>query len=67
MTKLNEKESAMVSAGSDESKASRIEPKYCERCGKELKESDKNVEEKYNARFCSDCVFAIKIYSRPEF
>ena len=30
-------------------------------------ESDKNLEKKYKGRLCSDCVFAIKIYSRPEF
>ena len=66
MTKLNEKENAMVSAGM-ENNTSKPEPKYCQRCGRELKESDKSVEEKYKGRLCSDCVFAIKIYSRPEF
>lgn len=67
MTKLSEKENAMVSGGSGDN-AVKPEPKYCEKCGKELSEkSDENLEEKYRGRFCSDCVFAIKIYSRPEF
>ena len=66
MTKLNGKENAMVSGGSGNN-TFKPEPKYCERCGREFREIDKNVEEKYKGRFCSDCVFAIKIYSRPEF
>lgn len=66
MTKLNEKENAMVSGGMGNN-TSKPEPKYCQRCGREFKEIDKNVEEKYKGRFCSDCVSAIKIYSRPEF
>lgn len=65
MAELSEKDSAMVSGGSN---AAKTKPKYCQRCGRELsKESDKNLEEKYKGRLCSDCVFAIKIYSRPEF
>lgn len=67
MSKLSEKWSAMVSGGS-ENNASVTKPKYCQRCGRELsQESDKNLEEKYKGRLCSDCVLAIKIYSRPEF
>lgn len=67
MTKLSEKENAMVSGGRREN-VFKPEPKYCQKCGRELsRESDKNLEEKYKGRLCSDCVFAIKIYSRPEF
>ena len=66
MIKLSERENAMVSGGSENNSA-KPRPKYCKRCGRELKESDRSVEEKYKGRLCSDCVFAIKIYSRPEF
>lgn len=67
MVNLSERETAMVSGGT---RNNAVDPKlrYCIRCGRELtKESDKNLEKKYKGRLCSDCVFAIKIYSRPEF
>lgn len=67
MVNLSGRETAMVSGGTRNNAA---DPKlrYCIRCGRELtEESDKNLEKKYKGRLCSDCVFAIKIYSRPEF
>lgn len=60
MIKLSERENAMVSGGSENNSA-KPRPKYCKRCGRELKKSNRSFEEKYKGRLCDDCVLAIKI------